>query len=592
MAAQTLDSDHEKWLIMDDRTDGDDLDNILSEQRRELMAAKTLDSDPEKRPIMDDWTDGDDLDNIRSEQRRELMAAQTLDSDLEMAFKLQMQEAMTASLALVPSSSSHNSPPPSPPHECSNDAALDIAAALMLEDVERFAQELQDHERTVLEMMKAKEDLSRRIHDQKFAVELRDVPEDYWAQHGRYYERPYCTDGASSSKPAVVVETENLRLYCKGLVSEEMVRDVKSVVAGVGVAVCDPMDNLIFEARKNLEAVVDGVVLSNEAAELEAIIEGLNNALDLDLEAVTFFCDDYMIYQYVTNRVQPGNSKVATLVNQVALLQKKFEYCSPSLVARSDIKFALKIAREAIVSQITWQAETSEGKSLKETCVICFEEIDVAEMFTIDGCLHRYCFSCMKQHVEVKFLHGMVAGCPHEGCKTEEDIDSCAKFLAPKLVEAISQRIKESAIPVTDKVYCPHPRCSALMSNNEVLEYTKTSFVGAEKSGARRCKKCLYYFCINCKVPWHFNMNCYDYKLLNPNPRPEDQLLNSLAKKKHWRQCIKCSNMVELAEGCYHITCRCGYEFCYTCGAEWKNKKATCKCKIWDEHNIIREQPQ
>jgi hypothetical protein len=34
--------------------------------------------------------------------------------------------------------------------------------------------------------------------------------------------------------------------------------------------------------------------------------------------------------------------------------------------------------------------------------------------------------------------------------------------------------------------------------------------------------------------------------------------------------------------------CRCGYEFCYTCGAEWKNKKATCSCPIWDERNIIR----
>ncbi|KAJ0694521.1 putative E3 ubiquitin ligase RBR family [Helianthus annuus] len=31
----------------------------------------------------------------------------------------------------------------------------------------------------------------------------------------------------------------------------------------------------------------------------------------------------------------------------------------------------------------------------------------------------------------------------------------------------------------------------------------------------------------------------------------------------------------------------CGYEFCYTCGAEWKNKKATCKCPLWDEENII-----
>nr|XP_028944324.1 E3 ubiquitin-protein ligase dbl4-like isoform X2 [Malus domestica] len=181
-------------------------------------------------------------------------------------------------------------------------------------------------------------------------------------------------------------------------------------------------------------------------------------------------------------------------------------------------------------------------------------------MFSIDGCLHRYCFSCMRQHVEVKFFNGMVAECPHEGCKTEVNIDGCAKFLAPKLVEAISQRIRESAIPVTDKVYCPNPRCSALMSKSE--------------------------------VPWHFNMNCYDYKRSHPYPRPEDQLMNSLATKKHWRQCVKCNHMVELAEGCYHITCRCGYEFCYTCGAQWKNKKATCNCPIWVERNIIREQPR
>jgi hypothetical protein len=35
--------------------------------------------------------------------------------------------------------------------------------------------------------------------------------------------------------------------------------------------------------------------------------------------------------------------------------------------------------------------------------------------------------------------------------------------------------------------------------------------------------------------------------------------------------------------------CRCGFEFCYTCGKEWKEKKATCSCPLWDEHNIIRE---
>lgn len=31
---------------------------------------------------------------------------------------------------------------------------------------------------------------------------------------------------------------------------------------------------------------------------------------------------------------------------------------------------------------------------------------------------------------------------------------------------------------------------------------------------------------------------------------------------------------------------RCGFEFCYTCGAEWKNKLATCSCPFWDEDQI------
>jgi hypothetical protein len=240
----------------------------------------------------------------------------------------------------------------------------------------------------------------------------------------------------------------------------------------------------------------------------------------------------------------------------VALLQRKFTYCYPSLVARNDIKFAFKSARDAIVSQITSTEETSNGKSLKETCVICFEDTGVDEMFSVDGCLHRYCFSCMKQHAEVKLLNGMVVKCPHEGCKSEVNIDSYSKFLSPNLVEVLSQRVKESSIPITEKVYCPRPKCSALMSKSEVLQFTQTTYVGAGKNGVRRCVKCQYYFCIDCKVPWHYDMTCNDYKRSNPYALTEDAKLKSLAKAKRWPQCVKCNHMVELAEGCYHITCR------------------------------------
>ncbi|XP_059429208.1 E3 ubiquitin-protein ligase RSL1-like [Corylus avellana] len=508
------------------------------------------------------------------------MTAKSLDSDLDLAYHLQMQEAMTASLALQPSTS-----------RCPSAAATVILRELNY----RVLREP--------EIGKMREHLDRRLHNQKLAnniiinipdeewesdiINISDeegendiinIPDGEWEVTLHNYRRPYDSTDPSTSSSAALVETECFRLYFMGLVTEESVRDTKITVAGAGVAICDSRDSLIFEVRKNLNALVDVQTVTYEIAELEALIEGLNEALRLDLKRLTFFCDHYNVYQYVTGRAPPRHSKIATLVNQVALLRRKFTYCNPSLVACKDVKFAIKSAN-AIVSQTTY---------LKETCVICFEDTDADKMFSVDGCQHRYCFSCMKQHVEAKFLNGMMAKCPHEGCKSEVNIDSCGKFLAPKLVEVMSQRMKESSIPVTEKVYCPYPRCSALMSKSEILQYNKTINAAAEETGVRKCMKCHLLFCINCKIPWHSNLTCYDYKRSNPYSHSEYAKLQSLAEAKRWRQCVKCNNIVELAGGCYHITCRCGYEFCYTCGAEWKNKKATCSCRIWDEHYIIR----
>ncbi|XP_016652653.1 PREDICTED: probable E3 ubiquitin-protein ligase ARI10 [Prunus mume] len=151
--------------------------------------------------------------------------------------------------------------------------------------------------------------------------------------------------------------------------------------------------------------------------------------------------------------------------------------------------------------------------SLKETCLICLKETPIAQMFPI------------------------------------VNIETCEKFLSPKLANIMIQRIKECSIPATEKVYCAFPRCSALM----------------------KCMKCHQLFCINCKVPWHYDMNCYDYQ--------------SLAMKKLWRQCSKCKHMVELDSGCCHVTCRCGHQFCYTCGAEWKSR--TCSRVLQDAQYCI-----
>lgn len=258
----------------------------------------------------------------------------------------------------------------------------------------------------------------------------------------------------------------------------------------------------------------------------------------------------------VTGEQAPQSSKITTLVNKITHLRQKFKQCLPVLVGPNEMKFAFKLAKDGIVTQITWPADSAHGKCFKETCVICYEDTDICQMFSVVGCLHRFCFSCMKLHVEAKLSISTVIKCPHEDCEHKVDIDSCGKFLEPKLFERLTQQIREASIAVAEKVYCPYPRCSALMSKGEVLQYSTGLMVNAERSGFRKCIKCHNLFCINCMVPWHSNMTCMDYKRSHPNPAAHDNLLKNLATRKQWRQCIKCNNMVELASGCYHITCR------------------------------------
>lgn len=193
---------------------------------------------------------------------------------------------------------------------------------------------------------------------------------------------------------------------------------------------------------------------------------------------------------------------------------------------------------------------------MKENCSICLDDVDVTYMYMVDVCMHRYCISSIKQHAEVKLLHGVLPICPHVGCKSMLSLESSRSFLAPKFVDIMSQQIKEASIPTAEKVYCPNPECSVLMSKSEAMHIGSSS---RNPAGLRKCIKCNASFCINCKVSWtvHVNMTCQDYQRSHPNPLPGEAQLKNLAKRAKWSQCAKCKHMIELVEGCYHMTCRC-----------------------------------
>lgn len=80
----------------------------------------------------------------------------------------------------------------------------------------------------------------------------------------------------------------------------------KVTLAGAGIAICDDRDNLLFQNWKSLKACVGGRFLRKEAAELEARVEGLNEAICLKFKNVKFFCDDILLYNHVSSSI-PSN---------------------------------------------------------------------------------------------------------------------------------------------------------------------------------------------------------------------------------------------------------------------------------------------
>ena len=184
-----------------------------------------------------------------------------------------------------------------------------------------------------------------------------------------------------------------------------------------------------------------------------------------------------------------------------------------------------------------------------EKCKICFNDVNVNEMHEIRSCNHRYCYSCMDEHVQYRLrLYGGVPECPHEGCYLPLIEDDCKKFLSSKLFETFAQRVEEAKIPDSKKLYCPYPSCSALMTAEWCPQDSSSS-----SSLSTECHNCRRLFCIECRVPWHMGMSCQEYSSQFGGPDAE---VHMLAEKNKWRLCPKCKHMIERLEGCLSMICR------------------------------------
>jgi len=138
------------------------------------------------------------------------------------------------------------------------------------------------------------------------------------------------------------------------------------------------------------------------------------------------------------------------------------------------------------------------------------------------------------------------------------------KLFSPAFKKTWNYKFQE--FTTKNRIYCPGKKCGEWIKPGNIRK----------KDGYGKCGRCKLKVCILCCGKWHEGKEC-----------PKDEATNNLleaAKQAGWQRCYNCRTLVELKEGCNHMTCRCTAEFCMICGLKWKS----CNCP-WFNYEAVEE---
>lgn len=168
---------------------------------------------------------------------------------------------------------------------------------------------------------------------------------------------------------------------------------------------------------------------------------------------------------------------------------------------------------------------------------------------------HSYCRDCFGRLIANALQNEQQW--PPKCCLNEIPFRTIYACIETDLRTTFQTRAREWSTPIGERVYCHDPSCNVWLDANA----TNT---------ARRIATCprRHETCTICRGAAHEGSDC-----------PEDRDVgrtNALAEAEGWKRCARCRALVEHGEACQHMTCRCGYEFCYVCTRVWR----TCGCTM------------
>ncbi|KAB1222136.1 hypothetical protein CJ030_MR2G002686 [Morella rubra] len=367
----------------------------------------------------------------------------------------------------------------------------------------------------------------------------------------------------------------SMKMFFKGI-SVADVRDSDSGSSGIGVVMERSANVPVIQVQKKLDIYVDESV-----ADYLALMDGLLEVARNNIRRVYAFTDSEDLYCQMMHEEQLEIPLLIALRERIREHVGNLEAFVLKLVPSIDLERPLQLAQVAIGVI----SSPCQGDKSLENCSICCEDKLSLMMITMK-CSHKFCSNCMRTYVDGKVQSSQVPiRCPELRCKYYISTTDCRSFLPLTSYESLEKVVAEANVLHSDRIYCPFPNCSALLDPRECLSARASSSSQLENSCVE-CPVCRRFICVECGVPWHSSMNCEEYQNLPLEERDAaDITLHRLAQTKRWKRCQQCRSMIELTQGCYHMTCLCGHEFCYSCGAEYRDGQQTCQCAFWDEDN-------
>ncbi|KAK1493128.1 IBR domain-containing protein [Colletotrichum tamarilloi] len=203
------------------------------------------------------------------------------------------------------------------------------------------------------------------------------------------------------------------------------------------------------------------------------------------------------------------------------------------------------------IRKIRWKRKSGLLESTV-SCICCRNDFNKSNALHSLPCGHTYCAECLS--IMIQQATTDESKMPPRCCTQPIPGSIIQRILNREEQHAFLKAVLQFSTPWEARIFCPNTACGEFIPPRNRID-PKHPFDVV-------CRKCRTRVCVMCKRNAHpVGKDC-----------PSDWELEAVLKmgeKSGWRRCYKCRTLVELSQGCTHMTCRCKAQFCYICGAIW-----------------------